>query len=89
MTIVYVTNVIDEVLSAERILILDEGQIKYEIKRNEIIENVEKLKGLSLEMPVIMDVIVRLKERNINIDPTVLNIEQLIDRLADGMRVKE
>ncbi|MDR2795927.1 MAG: ATP-binding cassette domain-containing protein [Spirochaetaceae bacterium] len=88
-TIVYVTNVIDEVLSADRIMILDSGGIKHEFKRDELLENVEMLKTFSLEMPLIMDIIVRLKGRNVDIDTKARTVDELVETLANvvGSRV--
>jgi energy-coupling factor transport system ATP-binding protein len=82
MTIVYVTNLIDEVLSADRILILDAGLIKHEFKREELIERTDTLKALSLEIPVIMDIITRLRERHIPVDPSARTVEELVESLA-------
>ncbi|MDR0383210.1 MAG: ATP-binding cassette domain-containing protein [Spirochaetaceae bacterium] len=82
-TIVYVTNVIDEVLSADRILILDSGRIRHEFKRGELLENVEALKSFSLEMPLIMDIIVRLKDRNVNIDTSARTVDDLVNSLIN------
>ncbi|MDR2658739.1 MAG: ATP-binding cassette domain-containing protein [Spirochaetaceae bacterium] len=81
-TIVYVTNVIDEVLSADRIFILDSGCIKHEFKRDDLLENVERLKNFSLEMPLIMDIILRLKGRNIAVDTSARTVDELVDSLA-------
>jgi ABC-type multidrug transport system ATPase subunit len=86
MTIVYITNVIDEVLSADRILILDEGSIKHEFKREELIENAEKLKEFSLDVPMIVDVIIRLKGRNIDVDPSAWTVDRLVESLARVMK---
>ncbi|MDR1095022.1 MAG: ATP-binding cassette domain-containing protein, partial [Spirochaetaceae bacterium] len=43
LTIVYVTNVIDEVLSADRIVILEHGMIKGEFRREELFDNIEQV----------------------------------------------
>lgn len=82
-TIVYVTNVIDEVLSADRILILDAGRIRHEFKREDLLENVEKLKYFSLEMPLIMDIIMRLKGRNVRVNTQARTIDELVDSLTN------
>ncbi|MDR2802660.1 MAG: ATP-binding cassette domain-containing protein [Treponema sp.] len=82
-TIVYVTNVIDEVLSADRILIIDEGCIKHEFRRDDLLENVENLKKFSLEMPLIMDIIIRLKRLNIHVDTSARTVDQLVCSLAN------
>jgi energy-coupling factor transport system ATP-binding protein len=88
-TIVYVTNVIDEVLSADRILILDSGRIRGEFKRGELLENVEKLKSFSLEMPLIMDIIVRLKDRNVDIDTSARTVDELVNSLTNMKAARE
>ncbi|MDR3356803.1 MAG: ATP-binding cassette domain-containing protein, partial [Spirochaetaceae bacterium] len=82
LTIVYVTNVIDEVLSADRILILDSGSIRHEFRRDELLENVEKLKSFSLEMPLIMDIIVRLRGRNVDVSKAARTVDELVESLT-------
>jgi energy-coupling factor transport system ATP-binding protein len=67
LTIIYVTNVIDEVLAADRIVILENGAIKGEYRREELFDNIEQLKAAGLEPPFIMDMLYRLKQRGINI----------------------
>jgi energy-coupling factor transport system ATP-binding protein len=86
MTIVYITNVIDEVLSADRILVLDEGAIKHEFKREELVENAERLKEFSLEIPMIMDIIIRLKDHNIDVDASARTVDELVESLARVMK---
>ncbi|GMO46446.1 MAG: energy-coupling factor transporter ATPase [Termitinemataceae bacterium] len=78
MTIVYVTNVIDEVLAADRIVILDQGSIRYEFLREELFENIDKLKKLGLEMPVIMEIISRLQSCGLHIDTDTCSIDDLV-----------
>jgi energy-coupling factor transport system ATP-binding protein len=82
-TIVYVTNVIDEVLAADRIFILASGSIMHEFKRDALLDNVEKLKSFSLEMPMIMDIIVRLKERGIDVDASARTVSELVDSITN------
>jgi energy-coupling factor transport system ATP-binding protein len=68
LTIVYVTNIIDEVLSADRIIILDEGMIKSEYKKSELFDNIDNLKKAGLEIPVIMDLLYQLKQNGIELN---------------------
>ncbi|MDR0540122.1 MAG: ATP-binding cassette domain-containing protein [Spirochaetaceae bacterium] len=91
LTIVYVTNVIDEVLAADRIIILENGVIKGEVKREELFDNIEHLRATGLETPVIMDILFRLKQRGINIvvkrwtiDAVVENFISYIDELKQA-----
>jgi energy-coupling factor transport system ATP-binding protein len=82
LTIVYVTNVIDEVLSADRIVILANGVIKGEYRREELFDNIEHLREAGLEPPIILDLLFRLKQRGINIVVKKWAIEDVVDLLT-------
>jgi energy-coupling factor transport system ATP-binding protein len=82
LTIIYVTNVIDEVLSADRIIILGNGEIRGEYPRESLFDNIEKLKAAGLETPVIMDLLFRLKQRGINIVVKRWSIDDVVENLA-------
>jgi energy-coupling factor transport system ATP-binding protein len=79
LTIVYVTNVIDEVLSADRIVILENGMIKGEYRREELFDNIEHLKAAGLEPPIIMDLLFRLKEKGVNVVVKRWAIDDVVD----------
>jgi energy-coupling factor transport system ATP-binding protein len=79
MTIVYVTNVIDEVLAADRIIILENGVIKGEVKRKELFDHVDRLKEAGLEMPVIIDMLFQLKQRGIDIMIKRWSVNAVVD----------
>ncbi|MDR2601746.1 MAG: ATP-binding cassette domain-containing protein [Spirochaetaceae bacterium] len=83
MTIVYVTNVIDEVLSAERIIILENGVVKYEVKQMELYNNAQKLKESGLEMPLIIDMILNLKHKGVNLNISELNIDGVANAIVE------
>ncbi|MDR1468825.1 MAG: ATP-binding cassette domain-containing protein [Spirochaetaceae bacterium] len=82
LTIVYVTNVIDEVLSADRIVILENGVIKGEYRRGELFDNIGHLREAGLEPPLIMDLLFRLKQRGVNVVVKRWAIEDVVDELA-------
>ncbi|MDR2740166.1 MAG: ATP-binding cassette domain-containing protein [Treponema sp.] len=67
ITVVYVTNVIDEVLPADRIVVIENGSIKDEFKKQELFDNIEKMKSFGLEIPLIMDLLYTLKQKGIDI----------------------
>jgi energy-coupling factor transport system ATP-binding protein len=67
LTLVYVTNVIDEVLPADRIVVIENGSIKDEFKKQELFDNIEKMKSFGLEIPLIMDLLYTLKQKGIDI----------------------
>jgi energy-coupling factor transport system ATP-binding protein len=83
LTIVYVTNVIDEVLSADRIVILENGVIKGEYQRDTLFDNIEHLREAGLEPPFIMDMLYRLQQRGINIVVKKWAIEDVVDQMTE------
>jgi energy-coupling factor transport system ATP-binding protein len=82
LTIIYVTNVIDEVLSADRIILLNQGRIGGEFKREELPSRLGELKALGLEAPVILDVAERLKARGLAVALKDFSIEGLVGGIA-------
>lgn len=86
MTIVYITNVIDEVLSADKLIVMENASIKCQYKRAEIFDNVENLKSAHLEMPVIMELLFRLKMRGINIVVKRWAVEDVVDKIVEYLK---
>jgi energy-coupling factor transport system ATP-binding protein len=86
LTVVYVTNVIDEVLSADRIIILNGGTILYEFAKKDLFHNIDKLKELGLETPFIFDSVAKLKSRGIDIELENYTIDDLAEKIADRVK---
>jgi energy-coupling factor transport system ATP-binding protein len=91
LTVVYVTNVIDEVLPSDRIVVIENGSIRDEFKKGELFDNIEKMKSFGLEIPMTMDLIYMLKQRGIDIfvkkwavDDLADNIGAYINKLKEG-----
>jgi energy-coupling factor transport system ATP-binding protein len=82
LTIVYVTNIIDEVLSADRILILDRGFIQHEFTRDALFDNVENLKALGLEIPIIVEIMVKLKNKGLHLGVHHYTIDELVENIT-------
>jgi energy-coupling factor transport system ATP-binding protein len=81
ITVVYVTNVIDEVLPADRIVVIENGSIKDEFKKQELFDNIEKMKSFGLEIPLIMDLLYTLKQKGIDIFVKKWDINDVADNI--------
>jgi energy-coupling factor transport system ATP-binding protein len=91
LTVVYVTNVIDEVLPADRIVVIENGSIKNEFKKHELFDNIAHMKSFGLEIPMTMDLLYMLKQRGIDIfvkkwavDDVAENICAYINQLKES-----
>ena len=68
ITIIYVTNNIDEIIYADRVVVLEDKTIKKEFSKRELFDNIEILKKFNLELPFIFEIISKLKGKNIETD---------------------
>lgn len=75
-TIIYTTNLAEEILLADRILILKDGQIINEIKKENLIQSVEILKQNNIKIPMIIKIAVK-----IGIDLKEYTIDELITKI--------
>ena len=67
-TIIYITNIIDEIFISDRVVILEKGSIIKEFKTKDILENIEFLKDHNIAIPKIVELMEELKKNNIDID---------------------
>lgn len=73
ITIIYITNNIDEILLADRILFLENGEIKEDFKRETLLNHLDSLKDF--EAPGIISLIKKLSNKQIS----ALNINDLLN----------
>ena len=62
-SIICITNLADEILLADRTLILDKGKIVAEIKKEDLVEKAEILKKYGIKIPTLLEIAVGLKEK--------------------------
>lgn len=86
MTIVLITHHMDEVLEADRIVLMSKGGILATGMPEEIFSDKELIQRAKLEMPQLVELGFRLKARGIDIRTPVLSEEYLIDRLNELAR---
>lgn len=66
-TIICITNLADEILLADRTLLLDHGKIVAEIKKEELVKKIDFLKQYEIKIPTILEILAGLNENGINI----------------------
>ena len=67
-TIIYITNIIDEIFISDRVIILEKGKNIKEFKTKDILENIQFLRDHNITTPKIVDLMEKLKKNNIDID---------------------
>lgn len=83
-TCIIVTNNSDEILLADRIVILEEKRIKKIIKKEEILENSKLLKESEIKLPDTIEILLKMKENGcLNENITDFSKENLINIIMD------
>lgn len=78
ITVVWITHFMEEATHAQRVLVMDHGQIAMDGTPREIFAQVDRLRDLRLDVPPMTQLARLLKERDIDIAPDVLNVEELV-----------
>lgn len=85
-TIIYITNVAEEMLLADRIILLNEGQIVAEIKKEELLDKLPIFEQYDIKLPLILEMVKRLREAEIEINVTDYTIEELVNQLKEMIK---
>ena len=80
-TIVLITHYMDEAVEADRILVMEQGQIVMEGTPQEIFKQVDKVKELGLDVPQVTELVYELRKQGFDIKEDILSIEELVELL--------
>lgn len=82
-TIIYITNVVNEILMSNKIVTINNGEITSIFNKENIVENVHKLQDSGIKIPVIVQILSKFKEQGININLAKWTIEELTDKIIE------
>jgi energy-coupling factor transport system ATP-binding protein len=90
ITIIFISNSMDEVAElAERIIVIEQGQILIDGATRKIFSQSEKLRSIGLELPEVMVIANKLRENGYRLPSTVLNLEEAIDSIATALEERQ
>lgn len=84
MTIVLITHYMDEAVQADRVIVMDSGQILTQGSPRDVFSNVELLKRHRLDVPQATELMYRLRGRGFNPERMPLNADECV-KLLDSM----
>lgn len=85
-TIICITNFADEILIADRILVLENGKIVAEIKKEELLERIEEIKRYEIKLPTILEILVSLKQKGMTLKLQEYTVEELTKSLQERLK---
>jgi len=81
ITIVHITHFMEEAAAADKVIVMNQGQILHKGSPRSIFRLVDKLKDINLDIPVSVEVAEYLRRENIDI-PDILTIDELVDAIC-------
>ncbi len=82
ITVILITHFMDEAVRADRLVILDQGQVRMDGTPAEIFSREEELQELGLDVPLAVDMAQRLRKRGIPVPENIITIESLVEYIC-------
>ncbi|MCM1124950.1 MAG: energy-coupling factor transporter ATPase [Lachnospiraceae bacterium] len=81
ITVILITHYMEEIIHADKVFVMDKGSIAMEGTPREIFSQVERLKGLRLDVPQVTLLAHELKKAGLDIGDGILTIQELVSAL--------
>ncbi|MBG0764029.1 MAG: energy-coupling factor transporter ATPase [Tissierellales bacterium] len=81
-TIVLITHFMDEAVEADRVIIMDEGELKLDGEPRYVFSKVEEIKRYGLDVPQVTELSKELKKEGIKLSDNIIHIEELVSELC-------
>ncbi|PKM94995.1 MAG: energy-coupling factor transporter ATPase [Firmicutes bacterium HGW-Firmicutes-1] len=82
ITIILITHFMEEAVQADRVIVMDQGKIEMNGSPREVFSDVKRLKEIGLDVPQVTEVAYMLKNDGIQIDETILTVEEMVDAIC-------
>lgn len=82
VTVILITHYMDEVVDADRVVVMDDGKVVMDGTPRDIFSQVDRLKELRLDVPQVTQVAYDLKKKGVALPGGILTIEELVDALC-------
>lgn len=81
ITVLLITHYMEEVVAADRVIVMDEGKIVMDGMPKEIFSQVERLKAYRLDVPQVTELAYELKQKGVDLPEGILTREELMRHL--------
>lgn len=82
VTVILITHYMEEVIHADKVIVMDDGKVVMQGFPREIFSQVEKLKQYRLDVPQVTELAYKLKKEGLPVKDGILTIDELVDELC-------
>ena len=86
ITVLLITHYMDEAVKADRVIVIDEGQVILDGVPEEVFSHVDVLKKAGLDVPQVTELAHELRACGLDIDPHIITEEECADALASLLK---
>ena len=81
ITVILITHYMEEVIDADKVIVMDYGKIVMQGTPKEIFSEVEKVKGYRLDVPQVTELAYELRKEGVDIPADILSAEEFVEAL--------
>lgn len=79
ITVVLITHFMDEAVNADRVIIMNNGEILIDGTPMEVFSNHELIRSVNLDVPIAVELAERLRKRGINVPQDVITTDKMVE----------
>ena len=89
ITVILITHYMEEAEKADRVVLMNDGCILDDGTPNEIFKNVEKMKGIGLDVPQTTELLYALQKEGFSVDTTAISIKETAQKIARSLALED
>ena len=82
VTVLLITHYMEEVIGADKVIVMDEGKIVMQGAPREVFTRVEELKEYRLDVPQVTELAYELRKNGLAIPEGILTVDELVSEIA-------
>ncbi len=86
ITVLLITHYMEEVIDADRVIVMDDGHLVMDGTPREIFSQVDKLKSYRLDVPQVTELAYELKKEHIDLPDGILTVDEFMEHLLPVIR---
>ncbi len=89
ITVILITHYMEEAENADRVVVMNDGEIISDGSPKDIFKNVELLKSVGLDVPQTTDLLYELQNNGFEVTTNVISIKETADMIASALHLEE
>lgn len=85
MTVLWITHFMEEAAVADRVVVLDKGEVAMDGTPGEVFSRVEEIKALGLDVPPMADLAMQLSSRGLPLPAGILTVSDMVKELKKAL----